>query len=29
MYGNWLNDLLRTAPGSTGREKLVRLLESF
>lgn len=29
MYGNWLNDLLRSAPGSTEREKLVRLLESF
>jgi len=29
MYGNWLNDLLRTAPGSTEREKLVRLLETF
>jgi len=29
MYGNWLNDLLRSAPGSTEREKLVRLLETF
>lgn len=29
MYGNWLNDLLRSAPGSTEREKLVRLLEIF
>lgn len=29
MYGNWLNDLLRAAPGITGREKLVNMLESF
>ena len=29
MYGNWLNDLLRSAPGSTEREKLIRLLDSF
>ena len=29
MYGNWLNDLLRTAPGGTEHEKLVRLLEAF
>ncbi|MDZ7633017.1 MAG: HAD family acid phosphatase [Bacteroidales bacterium] len=29
MYGNWLNELLRSAPGSTEREKLVRLLEKF
>lgn len=29
MYGSWLNDLLRSAPGSTEREKLVRLLETF
>jgi len=29
MYGNWLNDLLRTAPGSTEREKLIKLLEAF
>ena len=29
MYGNWLNDLLRSAPGSTGREKLIRLLKTF
>ena len=29
MYGNWLNDLLRSAPGNTEREKLVRLLETF
>lgn len=29
MYGNWLNDLLRSVPGSTEREKLVRLLEIF
>ncbi len=29
MYGNWLNDLLRSVSGSTGREKLIRLLETF
>lgn len=29
MYGNWLNDLLRTAPGSTWREKLLNMLEVF
>ena len=29
MYGNWLNDLLRSSPGSAEREKLVRLLETF
>ncbi|MCU0457547.1 MAG: 5'-nucleotidase, lipoprotein e(P4) family [Bacteroidales bacterium] len=29
MYGNWLNDLLRSASGGTEREKLVRLLETF
>ena len=29
MYGNWLNDLLRSAPGSTEREKLIRLLNTF
>ncbi len=29
MYGNWLNDLLRTAPGSTEVEKLVNLLNGF
>jgi 5'-nucleotidase (lipoprotein e(P4) family) len=29
MYGNWLNELLRSAPGSTEREKLIRLLETF
>jgi 5'-nucleotidase (lipoprotein e(P4) family) len=29
MYGDWLNDLLRAAPGRTGRERLVNLLESF
>lgn len=29
MYGNWLNDLLRSAPGSTEREKLLQMLEDF
>ncbi|MCI0523262.1 MAG: 5'-nucleotidase, lipoprotein e(P4) family [Bacteroidales bacterium] len=29
MYGTWLNDLLRSAPGATERERLVRLLETF
>ncbi|NLE35591.1 MAG: hypothetical protein GX622_10855 [Bacteroidales bacterium] len=29
MYGNWLNDLLRSAPGSTEREKLLQMLDSF
>lgn len=29
MYGNWLNDLLRSSPGSTERQKLVWLLETF
>lgn len=29
MYGNWLNDLLRSVSGSTEREKLIRLLETF
>ncbi len=29
MYGNWLNDLLRDAKGSTEREKLLKLLERF
>jgi len=29
MYGNWLNDLIRTTPGSTEREKLIRLLNTF
>jgi 5'-nucleotidase (lipoprotein e(P4) family) len=29
MYGSWLSELLKTAPGSTEREKLVRLLETF
>ncbi len=29
MYGNWLNELLRSAPGTTEREKLVNMLESF
>jgi 5'-nucleotidase (lipoprotein e(P4) family) len=29
MYGNWLNELLRTAPGTTEHEKLLNLLEEF
>ena len=29
MYGNWLSELLKIAPGSTEREKLLRLLEKF
>jgi len=29
MYGNWLNDLLRTAPGDTEHEKLLNMLEGF
>ncbi len=29
MYGNWLNDLLRSAKGRTEREKLLNLLEGF
>jgi 5'-nucleotidase (lipoprotein e(P4) family) len=29
MYGNWLNDLLRTAPGSTEAEKLLQLIDGF
>ncbi len=29
MYGNWLNDLLRTVPGTSEREKLIKLLETF
>ena len=29
MYGNWLNELLRSAPGTTEREKLLNLLEGF
>lgn len=29
MYGNWLNDLLQSAPGSTEREKLLQIVEGF
>ncbi|MRR23440.1 hypothetical protein EG830_10745 [bacterium] len=29
MYGNWLNDILRNTPGSTEREKLIRMLNTF
>lgn len=29
MYGHWLNELLRNAPGSNEREKLINLLDSF
>jgi 5'-nucleotidase (lipoprotein e(P4) family) len=29
MYGNWLNDLLKQSEGSSSREKLVKLLETF
>ena len=29
MYGNWLNDLLRSAPGNTEREKLLQMLDRF
>ena len=29
MYGNWLNDLMRSAPGNNEREKLINLLEGF
>ncbi len=29
MYGEWLNDLLRAAPGITEQEKLIKLLETF
>ena len=29
MYGNWLNDLLRSAPGITEREKLLQMLDRF
>jgi 5'-nucleotidase (lipoprotein e(P4) family) len=29
MYGNWLNDLLRTTPGNTEREKLLQILDGF
>ncbi len=29
MYGNWLNELLRMAPGSTEHEKLLKMLEGF
>ena len=29
MYGNWLNDLLRSAPGGTEQEKLMKMLEGF
>ena len=29
MYGNWLNELMNLTEGTTTREKLMRLLESF
>lgn len=29
MYGTWLSELLKTAPGRTEREKLINLLEGF
>jgi 5'-nucleotidase (lipoprotein e(P4) family) len=29
MYGNWLNDLMRSSPGNNEREKLINLLEGF
>lgn len=29
MYGNWLNELLRSAPGDTEHEKLLNLVEGF
>jgi 5'-nucleotidase (lipoprotein e(P4) family) len=29
MYGNWLNDLMRSAPGNNEREKLLHMLDRF
>jgi 5'-nucleotidase (lipoprotein e(P4) family) len=29
MYGNWLNELLKSSEGDTSREKLLKLLETF
>lgn len=29
MYGSWLSEMLKSAPGSTEREKLLQMLEGF
>lgn len=29
MYGNWLKEIVRSAPGSTEHEKLLKMLEGF
>ncbi|MBE0678122.1 MAG: 5'-nucleotidase, lipoprotein e(P4) family, partial [Bacteroidales bacterium] len=29
MYGNWLNEIMKQSPGTTTREKLLKMLERF
>ncbi len=29
MYGNWLNEIMKRSPGTTTREKLLKMLEGF